>query len=316
VSGGTVTITGGSGFVGQLLRRGLPGCGYRVDVFDRMRGPSVNLLRRIWLGANAPPEDIARARRLRALQERAERKLLRLGVVRPTGDDIFDLRGRLAERFRGSRAVIHLAALPHANVPGAADADYRRINYDGAVNVFAAAQEAGVPKFIFASSAQVYGINDPVRIDQFPILESNYLPTPEDGQRPYGALKVQFERYLAEAAPTGGTQAIALRLEFPGVRSPAPINLFVSTSIENMVAGFARAIETELDSPFEAFNLVDGHVDPAIVDIQAFLREHWPEVPNQTEGNQSLISIEKAHRLLGYEPARDGTYYPMLLLWA
>ena len=53
-----VTITGGSGFVGQLLRRGLRDRDYRVDVFDRLRGPLVNALRREWLGANAPPDAI------------------------------------------------------------------------------------------------------------------------------------------------------------------------------------------------------------------------------------------------------------------
>jgi nucleoside-diphosphate-sugar epimerase len=310
-----VTITGGSGFVGQILRRGLSEHGYRVDVFDRMRGPVVNLLRRTWLGADASPENIPRARRLRALQSRAESALTHLGALRPTGDDIFELRSRLAQRFRGSRAVVHLAALPHPNVPGAAPADYRRINYDGAINVFAATQDAGVPKFVFASSGQVYGINDPVRIDQFPILESNYLPTLEDGQSQYGALKAEFERHLAEVASSGTTEAIALRLECPGVRSEAPTNFFISTSIENLVAGFVRAIEAELESPFEAFNLVDGHVDPAIVDIQAFLREHWPDVPNRTEGNESLMATEKARRLLDYNPAVRGTYFPMSLIW-
>jgi nucleoside-diphosphate-sugar epimerase len=310
-----VTITGGSGFVGQLLRRGLRERGYRVDVFDRMRGPLVNLLRRTWLGANLPPEEIGRARQLRALQARAELKLSRLGILRLTSDDIFDLRSRLAERFRGSRAVVHLAALPHPYIPGAGPDDFRRINYDGAANVFAAAQEAGVPKFVFASSGQVYGINNPVRIDQFPILESNYLPTLEDGQTPYGALKVEFERHLAKAAPSGSTQAIALRLEFPGVRSSGPANLYVSTSIENTVAGFVRAIEAELENAFDAFNLVDGHVDPGIVDIQAFLREHWPQIPNHTQGNESLMSVEKARQVLDYDPAPKGTYYPFPLIW-
>jgi nucleoside-diphosphate-sugar epimerase len=315
VSGDTVTITGGSGFVGQLLRRGLRERGYRVDVFDRMRGPLINLLRRTWLGANLPPEEIGRARQLRALQARAERKLSQVGILRPTTDDILDLRSRLAERFRGSRAVVHLAALPHPYFPGAGPDDFRRINHDGAANVFAAAQDAGVPKFVFASSGQVYGINNPVRIDQFPILESNYLPTLEDGQTLYGALKAAFESHLAEAAPGGSTQAIALRLEFPGVRSSGAANLYVSTSIENTVAGFARAIEAELEGPFDAFNLVDGEVDPGIVDIQAFLREHWHEIPNHTQGNEALMSVEKARRLLGYNPIRAGTYYPFSLIW-
>jgi nucleoside-diphosphate-sugar epimerase len=315
VDKGTITITGGSGFVGQLVRRGLRERGYRIDVFDRVRGPLVNVLRRTWLGANGSPQDISRARRLRALQARTEVGLSRLRVLRLRDDDIFDLRSHLTERFRGSIAVVHLAALPHPSVPGAAPADYRRINYDGAANVFAAAQDAGVPKFIFASSGQVYGINDPVRIEQFPILESNYLPTREEGQSEYGALKAEFEDHLAEAAPAASTEAVALRLECPGVKSETSANFFVSTSIENTVDGFARAIESELETPFEAINLVDGHVDPAVVDVQAFLREHWGEVPNRTTGNQSLMSIEKARELLGYDPAQGGTYHPMALIW-
>jgi nucleoside-diphosphate-sugar epimerase len=311
----TVTITGGSGFVGQLLRRGLPSRGYRVDVFDRLRGPLVDLLRRTWVGADAPPAAIPRARRLRRQQARAERALLRARVLRPTGDDVLELRGRLAERFRGSCAVVHLAGLSHPRVAGAGEQDYRRINYEGAVNVFRAAQEAGVPRFVFASSAQVYGINDPVRIDQFPILESNHLPTLEEGQSPYGAMKAEFERYLADACATGDTRAVALRLECPGVRSDMPMNFFASTSIENTVAAFACALEADLETGFEVCNVVDGHVDPAIVDVQAFLAEHWRGVPNHTQGNESLLSIERARTRLGYAPAREGTYYPLSLIW-
>ncbi len=315
MTAGTVTITGGSGFVGQLLQRDLRARGYRVDVFDRLRGPLVNALRRTWVGANAPAEAIPRARRLRRRQARTEQALVRARVLRPTSDDVLDLRSRLAERFRGSAAVVHLAALPHPKVPGAAEQDYRRLNYDGAVNVFRAAQDAGVPRFVFASSAQVYGINDPVRIDQFPILESNYLPSPAEGQSAYGALKVEFERYLDDACRTSDTRAVALRLECPGVRSDMPMNFFASTSIENTVAAFACALEADLETPFEACNVVDGHVDPAIVDVQAFLRERWPEIPNRTRGNESLLSVEKARRLLGYEPTRDGRYFPLSLIW-
>jgi nucleoside-diphosphate-sugar epimerase len=200
-------------------------------------------------------------------------------------------------------------------VPGAGEEDYRRINYDGAVNVFEAARDAGVPRFIFASSAQVYRINSPVRIDQFPILESNYLPTLAEGQSVYGLLKAEFERYLARACVTGGTQAVALRLECPGVRSNTAGNFYVSTSIENTVAAFASALEAELSTGFEACNVADGHIDPGIVDVQAFLQTHWPTVPNHTHGNEGLLSIDQARRLLGYAPIRGRTYYPLSLIW-
>lgn len=200
VSKQIITLTGGSGYVGQILQRGLRRCGCRVIVFDQVRGPLVNLLRRTYLGTSTSPRGAAYARQLRRVLGRVERALIKTQILRPSWDNTLDLRSRLAERFRGSDAVVHLAALPHPKVPGAAATDYERINYEASVNVFEAARDAGVPRFIFSSSAQVYGINAPVRIDQFPILESNYCPTLEDGQSMYGYLKRRFETYLDACA--------------------------------------------------------------------------------------------------------------------
>jgi nucleoside-diphosphate-sugar epimerase len=67
------------------------------------------------------------------------------------------------------------------NIPGMTSTDFKRINYEGSVNVFEVARSAGVEKFVFASSAQVYNINSPSHIEQFPILETNYLPTIAEG---------------------------------------------------------------------------------------------------------------------------------------
>ena len=230
-------------------------------------------------------------------------------------DNILDFRSRLAQRFTGSHAVIHLAGIPHPHMPGAIDADFDRINYDGSVNVFEASKSAGVAKFIFASSGQVYGINRPTRIDQFPILESNYCPTLADGQSMYGWLKLKFEEYLAGAYVPDGPQAVSLRLEFPGFRSASAGNLYVSTSIENLVSGVVCALENSAGFAAEAFNLVDGHVEEGIGDVQAFLRSTWPAVPNFSKGNESLLSIAKARSLLGYDPIRDGSYFPESLVW-
>lgn len=229
--------------------------------------------------------------------------------MRRTGDHFLDERFRLVEAFRGSRAVVHLAGIPHPFAPGTCAEDFRRINYDGAINVFEAAKAAGVRKFIFASSAQVYRINAPPRIEQFPILETNHLPGLDEGQTAYGFLKAEVERYLAGACADGSIQAISLRLEFPGFRSTQPSNFYVSTSVENLVNGFVAALRARDDFAAEAFNLADAQVDRSVVDIQAFLREHWPDTPNFTRGNESLLSTEKARRLLGYAPRPGGSYF-------
>jgi nucleoside-diphosphate-sugar epimerase len=257
-----LTITGGSGYVGQLLRRGLADAGYEIDVFD----------------------------------------------IKHSGDDILGDREVLARRFAGGFGVIHLAGIPHPEWPGATDEDFARINYDGSVNVFEAARDANVPVFVFASSAQVYKINDPVRLEQLPVLESNYMPLPAEGQTTYGFLKSAFERYLAGACTSGTTQAVALRLESPGTRSRMPWNLYVSTSIENLLAGFAAALGPPNDLAFDSFNLADPEVDRGIVDIQEFIRRRWPYVPNHTTGNESLLSVEKAQGVLGYRPVTRGRY--------
>jgi nucleoside-diphosphate-sugar epimerase len=315
VSDKVVTITGGSGYVGQLLRVGLRQRGYRVEVFDQVRGPLVNLLRRRFFGTSGSKLGRAAAHAAAGAQKRLEPALSRAGIVRPTWDNVLDFRSRLASRFSGNHAVVHLAGIPHPRQPGTVDADFRRINYDGSVNVFEAAREAGVRKFIFASSAQVYGINNPVRIDQFPILESNYCPTREEGQTEYGWLKLEFERYLEAANSPDRPQSMALRLEFPGFRSTEAYNFYTSTSIDNLVEGFVCALEAPDDFAFEAFNLVDGEVDESVIDIQEFIRGRWSHVPNRTIGNECLLSTEKARSMLGYRPIRDGRYLDLSLIW-
>ena len=313
--GRVITITGGSGFVGQILQVGLRKRGYRVDIFDQFRGPAVNLLKRRYFGSCDSGLGSGAAQAIRRLQRRVSQSPLTTWLLRPSPDNILDLRSRLAARFQGSFAVIHLAGIPHPHLPGAIDTDFRRINYDGSVNVFEAARMAGVAKFIFASSAQVYGINNPARIDQFPILESNYCPTLAQGQSMYGLLKLEFEKYLEEATATGDTQAIAFRLEYPGFRSETWENFYISTSLENLIQGFACALENTASFKFAAFNLADADVDKTIVDVQKFISEKWPAVPNLTKGNESLLSIAKAQTLLGYGPLRGGSYFPVSLVW-
>jgi nucleoside-diphosphate-sugar epimerase len=310
-----ITITGGSGFVGRILRSGLLKQGYKIDIFDPMKGVLVDMLRSRPLGTSQSRLSRYLAIKFRQGLSRTERMLVKSHFIHPASDDILDKSDNLIKRFRGSNAVIHLAALPHPNVPGMTAADFQRINYDGSVKVFEAARAAGVKKFIFASSAQVYNINTPSGIEQFPILETNYLPIIADGQSQYGLLKAEFERYLAKNCTGHEIQAIALRMEFPGVRSWYPWNFYISTSIENTVNGFSQALETEIGTGFDTFNLADQFIDPKIVNIQDYLTTNWPDIPNHTTGNECLLSTQKARSVLGYNPKPNGTYYSFEVMW-
>ena len=126
-----ITITGGSGFVGRMLRAGLSGSDYEVEVFDRFRGARIDTIRQRTAGTLQGVSGRAAGMTLRRVQAKAETLLVAAGAIRPSADDILGARDRLVERFRGSDVVIHLAALPHASVPGMTDADYWRINYVG-----------------------------------------------------------------------------------------------------------------------------------------------------------------------------------------
>ncbi len=110
-------------------------------------------------------------------------------------------------------------------------------------------------------------------------------------------------------------QTVAMRLEFPGVLSTYAWNLYVSCSIENTVAGFKLAMERELDTGFDVFNLADAEVRPDIVDIQHFVTANFPNIPNRVKGNGCLMGIDKARALLGYEPRPNGTYHSLGVMW-
>lgn len=311
----TITITGGNGFVGSVLRQGLLDRGYEIDIFDPMKGFWVELLRRRYLGASKSPLLRRISPAIRRTLAGLEWVMVKSRMIVPDTDNILDIRDHLTERFRGSYAVIHLAALPHPFVPGMTPADYQRINYDGSINVFEAARAAGIKKFIFASSAQIYNINKPLHIGQFPILETNYLPTVAEGQSWYGFLKGEFERYMENNCTGHDMQSIAFRLEFPGVRSLYPWNFYISTSVENTVNGFIQALEKDLSSGFDSFNLADQYIDPTIVDIQKFLKNSWPDIPNHTTGNECPLCTDKARSVLGYAPQKSGTYYSFQVMW-
>ena len=60
-------------------------------------------------------------------------------------------------------------------------------------------------------------------------------------------------------------------------------------------------LERSLYRSFEVFNVGNEFVDDSI-DVQELIRKHWPTVPCDVSDNETLYSIEKAKRLLGYRP--------------
>lgn len=106
------------------------------------------------------------------------------------------------EACRGADFVLHHAAL--VSVPLSIEDPLRcnAINVDGFLNVLDAAREAGVKRFVYASSSAVYG-------------DSPGMPASEDGKAdpssPYGVSKLINELYAAVFSRNYGITTAGLR---------------------------------------------------------------------------------------------------------
>ena len=100
-------------------------------------------------------------------------------------------------------AVVHLAAMIEAPQSVRLPEVYYRVNFSGTLNVLELAGTLGASRFVFASSAAVYG-----RWATLPIEESQEGLTPEN---PYGGSKLFGERLVADVCARRGIGCASLR---------------------------------------------------------------------------------------------------------
>ena len=103
---------------------------------------------------------------------------------------------------RGMDAVIHMATL-RITACAAEPREALEVMCDGAYNVLEAAHEAGVKKFVTASSASIYGL-----ADTFPTREDHH---PYNNRTWYGASKIMLEGLLRSFNDMYGLDYVALR---------------------------------------------------------------------------------------------------------
>jgi UDP-glucose 4-epimerase len=165
----SVLVTGGAGYIGSHTVRLLRATGRDVVVIDDLSSGHVPAL----LGTPLVRGDIAD----------------------------HDLVVRVAQDH-GVDAVIHFAALKAAGESMQAAARYFRANTGGTLRLLEALTDAGVDRFVFSSTAAVYG--EPERL---PLDEAHPLrPT-----NPYGESKLLVERALPWLAQAHGLQWVSLR---------------------------------------------------------------------------------------------------------
>jgi nucleoside-diphosphate-sugar epimerase len=193
-------VTGGAGFIGSALVRGLlaEGAG-RVTVVD-------NLL----TGFERNLEEVR-------------------GCVDFHKVDIRDYEA-LREVMKGHEIVFHEAAIPsvprsiHEPVPS------HEVNVNGTFNVLRAATEAGVRRVIYAASSSAYG--DTAVLPKVETMQAN-------PKSPYAAQKLMGEYYMSVWAGCFGLETISLRYfnvygprQDPGSPYSGVLSLFMKAILE------------------------------------------------------------------------------------
>jgi nucleoside-diphosphate-sugar epimerase len=203
-----------------------------------------------------------------------------------------DVRDRdtLAEAFAGADAVAHLAFNIYGN---ASRETLRAINVDGTMNAFEAAVEAGVKRFVYASSVAAYGFHsdNPIGItEDWPTRGSKHLFYSQEKAEIEHLLRAaagehpEIDLYLFRPTIVLGTHAVgageevipaplrpiarglaglfgSLPLPLPAVPSPQPLQFVHETDVgEAFVLGLLG------DGPPGPYNLTgDGILDGAEV---------------------------------------------------
>lgn len=283
-----IIVTGGAGFIGSHLVDALIKRGDKVLVIDNLTtGRRKNL---------NPKAEFLKA-------------------------DIRDF-NKIQPLFLGKDFVFHLAALPRVAVSIEKPLETNDINIKGTLNVLFAASKAKVKKFIYASSASVYG-------DQKTLpLKENFLPRPLS---PYAVQKYVGELYCKVFSDVFGLPTVSLRYfnvfgprqdpdsPYSGVvakflkqkKEGKPLTIIGKGSqkrdfsyVFDVVEATILAVEKEIHGS-EVVNVASGknYTVNELAKIVGGKTLNLPQRPGEIKS--SLADISKAGKILKWKPKYD-----------
>lgn len=293
-----ILITGGAGFIGSHLTERMVAEGHTVTVIDDF---------------NDYYDPLIKQRNLQSA----------IGRIQLVKGDIRD--AVLVERTFASGhfdQVIHLAARAGVR-PSIKDPKlYFTTNIDGTFNLLDACVYHKVPRFTFASSSSIYGINKKV-----PFSESDPI---ERTISPYAATKLAGEQICSNYAHLFGIRCQCLRfftVYGPRQRPDLAISKFTRnillgepiqqfgdgssardyTYIDDIIEGICTAAQYDA-SEFEIFNLGGSEVTTLSQLISMIeqatgkkaIIEHLPDQLGDVP--RTYADVSKAKQMLGYEP--------------
>ncbi|WP_026532216.1 NAD-dependent epimerase/dehydratase family protein [Arthrobacter sp. H41] len=271
-----VAVTGATGKLGRSVTRGLREAGHSVLELDQHgeRGP----------------------------------EFLRIDL-RDYGQVIDALLG-VDDRSDGFDAVVHLAAIPAPGIQ--ADVATFSNNMMSTYNVFQACRRAGIKRVVYASSETVQGLPFDVDPPYIPVDEE-YAARPEST---YSLVK-HLEEQLATEFMRWDPELSITALRFSNVMDPEDYAAFPSFDADATLRKWnlwgyidgrdgAQAVVRALESAGPGFDrfliaAADTVMSRSSADLAA---EVFPgvEMVREVGQHETLLSIDKARRVLGFDP--------------
>ncbi|MDF2664505.1 MAG: galE [Microbacterium sp.] len=229
---------------------------------------------------------------------------------------VIDALAGVNDQHQGVDALVHLGAIPAPGIRS--DVATFHNNMTSTFNVFWAAVRLGIQRIVYASSETVLGLPFDVPPPYIPVDEE-YAPRPESV---YSLVKTLEERLAVELVRWNPELSITA-LRFSNVMVPDdyaefPFDDDARTRKWNLwgyidARDGAQAIERALENApagFDQFIIAAADTVMTRPNVE-LVAEVFPGV--ETRGdlgeNTTLLSIDKARRLLGYDPQhswRDG----------
>lgn len=276
-----------------------------------------------FIGVNLMPQLIARGARVRVFDDLSVGKRDDIAAL-PVAFEAGDIRDKAAleKACAGVDVVVHLAA--HTRVVESITDP--RVNFEinaiGTFNVLRACVDAGVKKFIFASTGGA------ILGEQTPPVHEGMVPRP---MSPYGASKLAGEGYCSAFYGSYGLKTTALRFAnvygpysyhkgsavaqfFKNIRQGQELVVYGDGQqtrdfvfVGDIVAAILLAIDA--DAGGEVFQIASGR-STSVETLIRTIQKLWPELPIKVRHEplrtgeiiHNFSNIEKAQRMLGYSP--------------